>query len=269
MPELPEITSRARELQNFLPGKRFTSFTIHQPKSLNLPPEDFISALSGALVLRVSNHGKWIFIETDRGYLLLNLGMGGEILRCAPDRLPAKVRFVLELDSGEALAINFWWFGYIHYAAADQLSTHSLTANLGPNALDLTEEEFNRLILNQRGRVKAFLLDQKNLAGIGNAYIHDILFMARLHPLRPLASLSPAEIAALWNAIQHGLQPALDLGGAFYEQNLSGQPGGFTMEHILIGYKEGQPCPVCHTPIQKIKTGSTTSFICPTCQPLD
>jgi formamidopyrimidine-DNA glycosylase len=72
----------------------------------------------------------------------------------------------------------------------------------------------------------------------------------------------------LAEAIQKGLQPSIDKGGAFYELNLFGEKGDFTMEDILIGYKEEQPCPVCKTPIEKIKTGSTSSFICPNCQPL-
>ena len=77
MPELPEIASRAAELQSTLPGKVFTRFEIHQPKSLNVPVEEFTSALTDAAIQRVYNRGKWIFAVTDRGYLLINLGMGG------------------------------------------------------------------------------------------------------------------------------------------------------------------------------------------------
>jgi formamidopyrimidine-DNA glycosylase len=269
MPELPEITSRACELQSFLPGKQFSNFAIIQPKSLNIPPQDFSAALVGASVLQVTNRGKWIFIHTDRGYLLLNLGMGGEITRCTPQTLPTKHRFIIFLSNGEVLSINFWWFGYIHFVPEGQLANHALTSSLGPNALELSVDEFLKIITGQRGRIKTYLLDQKNLAGIGNAYIHDILFLARLHPLRLVSSLSQFELINLYAAIHQGLQPALDLGGAFYEQTIDGKPGGFGMEHILIGYQEGKPCPNCSTPIQKIKTGSTTSFICPTCQPLE
>lgn len=268
MPELPEISSRASELHSFLPGKQFIKFDILQPKSLNVSPEIFALSLTGATVNKVFNKGKWIFIETNAGYLLVNLGMGGEILRCNPDELPKKYRFVIYLDSGEALAINFWWFGYIHFVPENGLSSHSLTSNLGPNVLDLSEVEFEKIISGQRGRLKLVLLDQKYLAGIGNAYIHDILFLAHLHPLRQVSSLSHSEIKSLYSAIRHGLLPSLELGGAFYELAIDGKPGGFTMDHILIGYKEGKPCPHCQTPIQKIKTGSTTSFICPVCQPL-
>jgi formamidopyrimidine-DNA glycosylase len=125
------------------------------------------------------------------------------------------------------------------------------------------------MLKGRRGRIKTFLLDQSKLAGIGNAYIHDILFLARLHPLRAVDTLTEAEMDALAQAIRAGLQPSIDKGGSFYEVDLYGQKGRFTMDDILIGYKENKPCPVCSTPIEKIKTGSTTSFVCPQCQPFD
>ena len=161
------------------------------------------------------------------------------------------------------MSINFWWFGYAHFADLDALGSHTMTAKLGPNALDLNEADFRALLNGQKGRVKALLLDQTKIAGIGNAYVHDILFLAKVHPLRTLSSLKESEIQALYLGVQKGLRSSLEKGGAFYEAGLHGQKGGFQMEDILIGYREGQSCPVCGTPIQKIKTGSTSSFICP------
>ena len=183
--------------------------------------------------------------------------------------LPEKRRLIFDFADSSALSINFWWFGYAHYMAANQLPKHKMTALLGPNAMDVDVEGLRASIKGQRTKLKTFLLDQSKVAGIGNAYIHDILFLAKLHPLRPLASLTDDEVINLQHAIHAGLQPSIDKGGAFYEVNLHGQKGGFQVEDILIGYKEGQPCPVCGTPIQKIKTGiKTSSFICPVCQKL-
>jgi formamidopyrimidine-DNA glycosylase len=143
-----------------------------------------------------------------------------------------------------------------------------MTAKLGPNAVDISPAGLLKMTNGQKAGVKAFLLDQKNIAGIGNAYIHDILFMARLHPLRSLASLSETEVERLAHAIHGSLQSSIAKGGAFYEVGLHGEKGGFSMEDILIGYKEGQACPLCGTTIVKIKTGSTSSYICPNCQPI-
>ena len=176
---------------------------------------------------------------------------------------------VFDFDDGSCLSVNFWWFGYAHYVSEGELDGHKMTSDLGPNALDLTAEDLRAKIQGKKGRVKSFLLDQTQLAGIGNAYIHDILFLARLHPLRSLDSLSEQDITRLAQAIQDGLLPSLSKGGAFYEVGIYGKPGGFTGEEIIIGYREGKPCPECGSTIEKIKTGGTSSFICPNCQLLD
>jgi len=267
MPEIPEIASRAAEMNQALPHKTIVSIEVEQPKSLNTSPEDFKAGLIGSTIKSVTHRGKWLLVETTQGWLLLNMGMGGEILLVDRAHLPTKHRLIFDFSDGTCLSINFWWFGYVHYAAPDKLSEHEPTAKLGPNILDLSEEEFTVRISGQKGRLKAFLLDQTRVAGIGNAYIHDILFLAGLHPLRVITSLSEIEIHNLYLGIQNGLLPALKKGGAFYEMSLFGKKGDFQMEDIIIGYREGQPCPKCQTPIIKIKTGGTSSFICPTCQP--
>lgn len=268
MPELPEIASRARQMNAELAGKVISNVEIVQPKCLNLPVEAFQTALCGSTIGEITYRGKWLFVHLDNGWLLLNLGMGGEILLLTRSSLPEKYRLLVDFQDGSCLAVNFWWFGYAHFVPEDGLPHHEMTRKLGPNALDLTAADLKRLFNSKSGRLKSVLLDQSTIAGIGNAYIHDILFLARLHPLRPVNSLTDLEIEALANAIQQGLRPSLEKNGAFYEVDLHGWRGSFTMEDILIGYKEGQPCPRCQTPIQKIKTGSTSSFICPVCQPL-
>ncbi|NIS82183.1 MAG: Fpg/Nei family DNA glycosylase [Anaerolineales bacterium] len=269
MPELPEITSRAREMHEALTGKSIKAIEVLQPKCLNLPKNTFIQALTSAKITSVSSRGKWIFIESDRGWLLLNLGMGGEILLTTCDALPEKRRLTFEFHDASCLSINFWWFGYAHFVPEQDLADHKMTAKLGSNAIELTFEKLEALMHGRRGRVKSFLLDQSKIAGIGNAYVHDILFMARLHPMRTVDTLSRSDIQSLAQAIQDGLQPSIEKGGAFYEMNLLGEKGGFTMEDILVGYKEGEPCPECGSSIEKIKTGSTSSFICPSCQSLE
>ena len=133
--------------------------------------------------------------------------------------------------------------------------------------MEIKKEEFELLIKSQKGKLKKFLLDQSKISGIGNAYIHDILFLAGLHPDLDINKLDDSQIDKLFQSIQDGLLPSLEKGGAFYEMNLFGEKGGFLMEDILVGYHENQPCPKCGTTIQKIKTGSTSSYLCPICQP--
>ncbi|MDD5264205.1 MAG: Fpg/Nei family DNA glycosylase [Candidatus Bipolaricaulis sp.] len=266
MPELPEIACRAREMNEALSGRVIRAVAVAQPKCLNVSVAAFQRGLSGAEVAQVTHRGKWLFVETSKGHLLLNLGMGGEILLVPSKRLPEKWRVRFDLDGGESLAVNFWWFGYAHYVPPGKLGGHTMSASLGPNVLDVSLAEFRRLLAGRRGAVKSFLLDQSKLAGIGNAYIHDILFRARLHPLETVSRLSPRDTRRLHTAIRAELRRSIEKGGAFYEVDLQGRPGGFLGTDLLVGYREGKPCPACGTAILKIRTGSTASFICPTCQ---
>jgi formamidopyrimidine-DNA glycosylase len=266
MPELPEITVLARQMKTELVGKTFTSIEVLQPKCLNVSEEAFVEALAGARLLDVTHRGKWLLVETTQGWLLLSLGMGGEILLTTHNALPEKYRLVFDFDDGTCLAVNFWWFGYAHFVA--ELTDHSPTAQLGPNALSLTLEQFRELLRGRRGGIKSFLLNQRRIAGLGNVYVQDPLFKAGIHPLRKIDTLDDDEITALWRAVRETLQESIDLGGSAWEQDLHGEKGRWDASFLLVGYREGQPCPVCGTPVEKIKTGSTSSFICPLCQPL-
>ena len=267
MPELPEITVLARQMKTELVGKTIIAIEVLQPKSLNVPEEEFIIALTGAEIRDVSARGKWIFVETTRGWLLLCLGMGGEILLVTRDTLPEKRRLVFDFTDGTCLVVNFWWFGYAHWT--DDLTRHKMTAKLGPNALDLSAGDLRRMLSGRRGRIKSFLMDQSKVAGIGNVYIQDILFRAGLHPLRTINTLSDVQIDALASAIRESLQTGIDLGGSAWEMDLYGRKGRYDESCLLVGYREGRPCPECGTIIEKIKTGSTSGFICPRCQPLE
>ena len=201
-------------------------------------------------------------------YFMLSLGMGGDVRYLEPGQeRPEKRRLMLEFDDGSALSIDFWWFGYAH--ATDDLASHKMTAALGLNPLDegeFTYERFSGLVKGSRKTIKSILLDQKLVAGIGNVYVQDILFVARLHPDRKASQLKDEEIKALYAAIKSNLKAAVKMRGLKFEKDLYGQPGEMEHQHFLVGYKEGQPCPECGAIIEKIKTGSTASYICPRCQ---
>ena len=266
MPELPEIAVFGSDMQKELAGRTITQIEVLQPKCLNLPEEDFQGALAGARILSVTPHGKWLKVETTGGWLLLNLGMGGEILLTRRDRLPEKVRLLFDLADGGCLAVNFWWLGSAHYV--QELADHPQVAALGPDFMSLSLDEFRKLLRGRRGGIKAFLLDQKRMAGIGNVYVQDPLFKAKIHPLRRIDTLSEEEIEALYGAIRETLQESIDHGGAAYELNLYGKHGGWDRSFLLVAYREGEPCPRCGTAVEKIKTGSTSTHICPHCQRL-
>jgi formamidopyrimidine-DNA glycosylase len=266
MPELPESVARAKEMKKALVGKTITHIEVLQPKCLNVSEDAFTGALTGSQIIDVAHRGKWMMTETSTGWWLLCLGMGGEVLFVTRDTLPEKYRLIIDFQDDSCLAVNFWWFGYSHYVK--QLETHAMTSQLGPDAWPMTLEEFTELLDNRRGGIKTFLLNQKHIAGMGNVYVQDPLFMAGLHPLRTINSLSHAEIKALWEGIQNYLGESIALDGAMWEKNLYGKRGGWDDSHFLVAYQEGKPCPRCGTEIEKVKTGSTSSYICPACQPL-
>jgi len=269
MPELPEITCRAREMDENLKGRTIASIEVKQPKCLNATVEAFEVGLVGATIKGTTYHGKWLLTDTSQGHLLINLGMGGELLLVDSDTMPEKWRVRFDFEDGNTFAINFWWFGSTHYIGPGKLAEHAMTAKLGPNAIDVFIDEFRELLVGRRGRIKSFLLDQSKIAGIGNAYVHDILFRAKLHPLRTIPTLSDSDIDLLHGSIHAEFKRSIAKGAASYELNLFGERGGFGADDLLVGYREGKACPECGTVIEKLKTGSTTSYICPQCQPLN
>ena len=264
MPELPEITVLARDMQRELVGRVIGGVEVLQPKCLNMPVAEFREALGGAEILEVRPHGKWVQVETSRGWLLFNLGMGGEILLTDRDSLPEKYRLIIDLQDGASLAVNFWWLGHAHFVA--DMADHPMTARLGPNALDLSPDDFRALLSGRRGGIKSFLLNQKNLAGIGNVYVQDPLFKSRLHPLRPISTLRDDEVNALYHALRGTLEESIELGGSEWEMGLHGEKGRWGRPHFQVAYREGEPCPVCTTAVEKIRTGSTHTHICTSCQ---
>jgi formamidopyrimidine-DNA glycosylase len=274
MPELPEIAVFARDMQKEVVGRTIAGVEVLQPKCLNLPEDEFRAALKGARIESVAAHGKWLEIETTGGlspsaiggWLLLNLGMGGEILLTDRQHLPNKVRLIFDLADGAAVAVNFWWLGHAHYVP--DKADHPMVSKLGPDFMSLTLDDFRSLLAGRRGGIKSFLLNQKHMAGIGNVYNQDPLFRAGLHPQRPINSLSDEQIEALWHALRETLKQSIDLGGSAWEANLYGEKGQWDSSYFLVAYREGEPCPTCGTTVEKIKTGSTHSHICPACQSL-
>jgi formamidopyrimidine-DNA glycosylase len=140
------------------------------------------------------------------------------------------------------------------------------TLGLSPLNEDFTFEYFKKLLNGRKGRVKSFLLNQKRVAGIGNVYIQDILFRAKLHPDRKLNTLTVQEVESLYASIRKTLLKSVEKGGLVYERDFYGNSGRFSEKDFLVAYKTGKPCPQCLTPVEKIRIGSTASYICASCQ---
>lgn len=270
MPELPEIAILSKQMTKQLTGKRIADVHLTQPKCLNMPVKRYRRVI-GKRVNETTAKGKWLFTNLHPDSLLLNLGMGGDLIYHKNEAtIPQKYQLRISFKDESALTASFFWFGYIHLVFEKELPKHIMTNNLGISALDkeLTVERFASLLSGRRGAIKSFLLDQRNISGIGNVYVQDPLFKAKIHPLRLIPTLRPREIQALYQSIQDVLNQSLRLGGLRYERNLYGRNGNYGPENFLVAYKTGKPCPVCRTRIVKIRTGSTASYVCPNCQKL-
>ena len=270
MPELPDLVVLARSCDEALTGKRISGVWIGQPKCLNVPPDAFTEAVVGQAIVGVRPRGKWALFALNRGDVLaVNLGMGGEVRLRSADEEPdlARERAVLRFADGDQLWIHFWWFGHVHLVFGGDLSSHPQLGKLGldPLADAFTPEDLGALLAGRRGALKRYLLDQSTLAGIGNVYVQDILWHARLHPLVPARDLSPADVARLHHALRHVLEEGIRWGGGPGERDVWGVEGRYA-DHLQVGYRAGKPCPGCGTTIEELQVGKTTSYLCPRCQ---
>lgn len=270
MAELPEIAKLAGQMKENLCGKTFKTLTLQQEKCANIPAEEFQKRIEGASIVDVRNKGKWIITSLSNGEnILLSLGMGADILYFANEQnLPDKYQIKVLFSDGSGYTARFWWFGKFLLASNEELSTEPNTKDIAIDPFDekFTLDYFSSLLKGKKTQIKTFLMDQKNVGGIGNMYMHDILFKAQLHPQKKISDMSGEDIKRLYDSIISILNLSREKGTFSFESDFFGQKGGYTMEYFLVGYKEKQPCPVCGETIISIKTGSTSSFICPACQ---
>ncbi len=269
MPELPEVETTRRGLEPSLRGRRIVAVQVRQPRLRRPVPRDLGDQLRGKTIREIGRRGKYLLLTIDGGTLIVHLGMSGS-LRLVGERPPGKHdHLILSLDDGSRLVLRdprrfgsvLWWQGSVH--------EHPLLRDLGIEPL---EREFDgnflyRLTRSSRRPIKNLLMDQHRIAGLGNIYANEALFLAGIHPTRPADSLEREECDRLATAIRTVLARAIDDGGTTLRDfvNDRGQPGYFQLTLGVYG-REGQPCPRCHTPVQRLKLGQRATYFCPRCQ---
>ena len=273
MPELPDIVILAKSMNDALVDRTIINVQVNQPKVLNQSVEAFRNVVINSAFLSFHQRGKWILAPlTNNWVLAFNLGMGGAIhLHSAQDEPnPSQERVIFTLDTKEQLWIRFWWFGHVHTMPSSKLSEHPQLGTLGieplSNAFSL--DTFTSMLRGRRGRIKNYLLNQRFIAGIGNVYVQDILWLAGIHPMRKADTLTRNEVCRLHQAIQRGLRIGIANGPGPGEQDLWGTRGRWNKvsDFPFIAYRTGKPCPTCNSPIEEIRVGNTTSYTCPRCQ---
>jgi len=266
MPELPEVETIKNELIPHVIGHSITGVTLFDEKIVRQPSvEEFCSRLIGQKITGVGRRGKYLIFDLISGEaLIIHLKMSGSLLLKPPERF---TRAILRLDGGTELYFRDpRKFGAM-WLVADK---NAFLNKLGPEPL---AAGFNPKILAQRLSkhtvpIKAVLCDQNFVAGIGNMYADEALFLARIHPLRSAKSLSQEEIERLHRAIQQVLLAAINNKGASVDTYFrpDGQIGTAHFQ-FRVAHRGGEPCPVCRTPIERIVVRNRGSYFCRKCQP--
>ncbi len=276
MPELPEVETIAQALRqggrgaNSILGARIVAVEVAWPRTIAAPaPPAFIRGALNATVVDVGRRGKYLrltlaHLQGER-HLIFHLRMSGDLLVLPSEALlPRHGRLVLALDDGRRLVFN----DPRKFGRAWLLSDPGpLFALLGPEPFDpaLTPVEFWARLQARRRRLKPLLMDQRFLAGLGNIYTDEALHVARLHPLRRAHTLTAKEAARLLEAIRTVLAAGIARNGTSIDWMYQ---GGNYQQQLRVYGRTGQPCPVCGTPIQRIRVAQRSTHFCPRCQPI-
>jgi formamidopyrimidine-DNA glycosylase len=270
VPELPEVETVARGLRGPLVGRTITDVAVRWPRTISRPSVDeFKEGIAGRQVVSVGRRGKYVVVDLDQGHLLIHLKMSGRLCIASSDEpLDQHTHTIFDLDDGRQLRFrDVRKFGRV-YLVDD---AEQVTGGLGPEPLacDFGLEAFRRALARRSGRLKSLLLNQSFLAGIGNIYADEVLFAAKLHPLRKADSLTTEEQARLYRAIRKVLERAVEGRGTTLDDrgyvDAAGQAGAYR-EQLAVYGRRGEPCVVCNTPIERIRVGGRSTYFCPNCQ---
>jgi len=289
MPELPEVETVRIGLSQLLPGKTIISVWHDNAKSFPNAEADVEQFLIGAKVLEVKRRAKVLLIELDSKYTLVtHLKMTGQMVFRGPnDRfgaghpndsllgdLPDKsTRVIFDFDDDSKFFFNdFRKFGWVRLIPTAEVPMIDFFRKVGPEPLsaDFTPEVFRQRIKKRaRTNIKAAILDQTTLAGVGNIYADESLWMARIHPLSLVGNLSAQKLNRLHEAIREVLQLSIDKGGSSDKNyvDAEGRRGSY-LAFANVFRREGKPCTRCGTTILKTRVAGRGTHICPKCQRL-
>jgi formamidopyrimidine-DNA glycosylase len=272
MPELPEVETIRRQLAPHLDGRIIVEAHILDSRWTRPEPPAAVEAeLRGAAVERVGRAGKYLVwaLSGDR-YLLMHLRMTGTLL-FDPAAPPPHTRVLFELDDGHRLVyVDPRRFGTGHLVFGEAARDEYLNSRIGiePLTPEFTAEHLRSLARDRTAPVKAFVLDQRRIAGVGNIYADEALFRAGIHPLRPAGRLTAADWARVRDGIEEALSAGIEAKGASIDdfRHLDGARGSF-QDRFLVHRRAGEPCPTCGRPIRKIVVGGRGTYVCEHCQP--
>ncbi|MEO6198871.1 MAG: bifunctional DNA-formamidopyrimidine glycosylase/DNA-(apurinic or apyrimidinic site) lyase [Sphingomicrobium sp.] len=269
MPELPEVETTVRGLARVLEGRRIARVEVRRADLRRAFPDDLGQRLTGATITALGRRAKYGRIDTDRGdSLIFHLGMSGR-WRIDPPDIGKHDHFVITTDDGHALALNdprrFGSLDLVETAAIDEWPAF---AALGPEPFAVDAAQLKRSLAGRKAAIKLLLLDQRIIAGLGNIYVCEALFRARINPKRGGGSVSLARLGRLVPAIKEVLAEAIAAGGSTLRDFASpdGELGYFSKRFDVYG-REGQECRgKCGGLVKRFVQGGRSTFYCPRCQ---
>jgi formamidopyrimidine-DNA glycosylase len=273
MPELPEVETVVRGLRAVLPGRCIVGVRLGKTDFIK-DPAALEQHLPGRRISGVRRYGKFLVIDLDslnrhthKLSLLIHLGMTGQLRTCPPDApIAPHTHVFFSLDDGRELRYtDIRRFGNMQVLEDDARDT--VLSELGLDPLEATADEFGKKLQGRKARIKALLLDQHVLRGMGNIYTDESLWHARIHPMRIGAKLKTAEIRRLYQAMRKVLLEAIRLRGSSVSDyvDCEGQPGEFQLRHRVY-QRQGKQCFRCAATIRRVIVAGRSSHFCPRCQ---
>ena len=267
MPELPEVETTVRGLSRVLKGRRIERVEARRADLRRSFPEDLGQRLTGATVTGLGRRAKYGLIHTDRGdTMIFHLGMSGS-WRIDRKLLEKHDHLLLETDEGKRLALNDpRRFGSVDLVVTDELPEWPAFKALGPEPMEVDANELKRRLAGRSAAIKLLLLDQRIIAGLGNIYVCEALYRARIHPKRAGGSVSLERVRRLVAAIRDVLEEAIRAGGSSLRDFASpdGELGYFSKTFAVYD-REGQACG-CGGTVRRFVQGGRSTFYCPACQ---
>lgn len=272
MPELPEVETVRSDIAPFLQGRTVRAVSVTRDRAVRRQPHaDFIAGLRGRTIGAVHRHGKYLFADLGDDALVVHLRMSGQVRIAEPkDEMVKHTHVVIDLDNKTQLRfVDPRTFGEMFVDPLEGDRPQSLRG-LGPDAMGrLSSAEFHALLAKRSIAIKAALLDQNLIAGIGNLYADEALFAAKVHPKRLASSVSGEEAAEIHRHVRRIMKAAIAARGSSFKDegyvDAFGRPGSFAAKHKVYG-QPGKPCPRCATPIEKTVVAQRGTHFCPSCQ---
>ena len=272
MPELPEVETIRRHLAPRVQGRVLRELEVLDARWCSpLAADELAAAVQGRRVDALARRGKYLIWELDDDvHLMMHLRMTGTLLLDPPEP-PRHRRVRLAFDDGHQLFFDDpRRFGTGELALGSEARDAFFAGRLGvePFSPEFTSAHLYALTRARRAPIKAFLLDQRRIAGVGNIYADEALFRAGIHPLRPAGRLTRGQVAALRDGVIASLEAGLDAKGASIDdfRDPDGVQGSF-QNRFLIHLREGEPCRVCGRPVRKLRAAGRGTYVCERCQP--